>query len=92
MPVVFFIFCVHTLNQSLLYVYVILLHEETPNHILTLEEINSLFLTSDRDLFTGKMTIKLIYNPVIVNWYPFTLPNTGANNYQLYSHRKSAKK
>lgn len=48
-----------------------------PNHILTLEEIDSFFLTSDRDLFTGKMNIKLFR---IVNWYPFTLPNTGASN------------
>lgn len=60
MPVVFFIFCVHDLNQPLLHVLVMLLHEEAPNHILTLEEIDSFFLTSDRDLFTGKMNIKLI--------------------------------
>lgn len=60
MPVVFFIFYVHALNQFLLHVHVMLLHEVAPNHRLTLEEIDPFFLTSDRDLFTGKMNIKLI--------------------------------
>lgn len=60
MPVVFFIFCFHALKQSLLHVHVMLLHEEHLNFILTLEEIESFFLRTDRDLFTGKMNIKLI--------------------------------
>lgn len=60
MPVVFFIFCVHALNQPVLHLHVMVLHEEAPNHILTLEEIDSFFLTSDRDLFTNKKNIKLI--------------------------------